>query len=150
MKNTAVCVGTRCPYSALKVKEKAPLEVKTSVTHFVLYPSMDRITPTKEQQREMVEALEKMKSVYQLFYPDEVFGKSWRKVIYTYGYLGQAYHNLGDDEKAFLNLRKCAELAKRFDMISNETERHSFFFEGTAYKRTMMRQYFLIPAYVLR
>jgi len=107
-----------------------------AVAHFVLFPSMFKTSPTLEQQQEMVNCLEIMNAVYGLFYPDEVFGKSWRRVIYNYGYLGQAYHCLGDDEKALINLRKCAELARRFDSLPEETERHNVFFEGTVYEKS--------------
>lgn len=107
-----------------------------AVKHFVIFPSRDKTNPSIEELQEMVESLEKMKAVYQLFYPDEVFGESWRRVIYTYGYLGQAYQRLGDDEKAVLNLRKCAELSKRFDTLPDEIERHNLFFEGTVYKKS--------------
>ena len=112
------------------------LYLDDAVTHFVLWPSMDKNKPTKEQQQEIVDTLEKMNAVYNLFYPDEVFGRSWRRVIYNYGYLGQAYHNLGDDDRALANLRKCAELAKRFDTLPDETERHNVFFDGTVYKKS--------------
>ena len=107
-----------------------------AVGHFVLPPELGAVNPAKEQQEEMVRAFEIMKTVYGLFYPDEVFGRSWRRVIYIYGYLGQAYQCLGDDEKALINLRKCAELAKRFDTLPEETERRAPFFEGTVYKKS--------------
>ena len=107
-----------------------------AVSHFVLPPSLSGTKPSVEQQREMADAFEKMKTVYELFYPDGVYGKSWRRVIYIYGYLGQAYQNLGDDEKALAYLRKCAELAKRFDTLPEETERHTLFFEGTVYRKS--------------
>ncbi len=112
------------------------LYLDDAVSHFVLYPSMDKVSPTKEQQQEMIDTLGKMNEVYKLFYPDEVYGRSWRRVIYNYGYLGQAYHNLGDDEQALMHLRKCAELAKRFDTLPDETERHNVFFEGAVYKKS--------------
>ncbi|MBQ6020230.1 MAG: helix-turn-helix transcriptional regulator [Clostridia bacterium] len=107
-----------------------------AVSHFVLPPALNETTMSEGLQREMVAAFEKMKTVYETFYPDGVFGRSWRRAIYIYGYLGQAYHYLGDDEKALSDLKKCAELAKRFDALPDETERHSFFFAGTTYKKS--------------
>jgi len=107
-----------------------------AVKHYVLFATRERTNPTKEQLQEIVEALEKIKAVYNLFYPDEVFGDCWRRVIYTYGYLGESYHCLGDDKKALCHLRKCAELAKKFDTLPEETERHNLFFEGTVYKKS--------------
>ena len=43
---------------------------------------------------------------------------------------------LGDNEKSLMNFRKCAELAKRFDTLPDETERHNLFFEGTIYNKS--------------
>ncbi len=107
-----------------------------AIKHYVLFATKARINPTKEQLLEIVEALEKIKAIHNLFYPDEVYGDCWRKAIYTYGDLGEAYHLLGDNEKSLQNFRKCAELAKRFDTLPDETERHNLFFEGTIYKKS--------------
>lgn len=107
-----------------------------AMKHYVLFETMTRANSTREQLQETVDALEKIKAIYNIFYPDEVFGDCWRRAIYTCGYLGETYQCLGDDEKALLNLRKCAELAKRFDTLADETERHNLFFEGTVYKKS--------------
>ena len=106
-----------------------------AMKHYVLFATRARTKATKEQIQETVDALEKIKAIYNIFYPDEVFGDCWRKAIYTYGDLGEAYHLLGDDEKALWHFRKCAELAKRFDTLPDEVERHNLFFEGTIYRK---------------
>ncbi len=107
-----------------------------AMKHYVLFATKARTNPSKEQLLEIVEALEKIKAIHNLFYPDEVYGDCWRKAIYTYGDLGEAYHLLGNNEKSLQNFRKCAELAKRFDTLPDETERHNLFFEGTIYKKS--------------
>ena len=107
-----------------------------AMKHYVLFATRARTNTTKKQLQETVDALEKINAIYNLFYPDEVFGDCWRRAIYTYGDLGEAYQCLGDDKKALLNLRKCAKLAKRFDTLPDETERHNLFFEGTVYKKS--------------
>ena len=107
-----------------------------AMKHYVLFATRARTKATKEQIQETVDALEKIKAIYNIFYPDEVFGDCWRKAIYTYGDLGEAYHLLGDDEKALWHFRKCAELAKRFDTLPDEVERHNLFFEGTIYRKS--------------
>lgn len=107
-----------------------------AMKHYVLFATRARESTTREQLQETVDSLEKIKAIYNIFYPDEVFGDCWRRAIYTYGDLGEAYHCLGDDEKALLNLRKCAELAKRFDTLPDETERHNLYFEGTVYRKS--------------
>ena len=107
-----------------------------AMKHYVLFATRAREHSTKEQIQETVDALEKITTIYNIFYPDEVFGDCWRKAIYTYGDLGEAYHLLGDNEKSLQNFRKCAELAKRFDTLPDETERHNLFFEGTIYKKS--------------
>lgn len=71
-----------------------------------------------------------MKKILELFYPDGNFGKCWRYAIYNYGNLGNLYHLSGDNHKAYEYLKKCAELAKRFDTMPNITERHGLLFEG--------------------
>ena len=107
-----------------------------AMDHYVLFATRKRTHSTREQQQEIVDALEKIVAIYHIFYPDEVYGDCWRRAIYTYGTLGEAYHLLGDNEKALQNFRKCAELAKRFDTLPDETERHNLFFEGTIYKKS--------------
>ncbi len=107
-----------------------------AMDHYVLFATRKRTHSTREQRQEIVDALEKIIEIYHIFYPDEVYGDSWRRAIYTYGTLGEAYHLLGDNEKALRNFRKCAELAKRFDTLPDETVRRNLFFEGTIYKKS--------------
>lgn len=85
---------------------------------------------TDEEIRQAIEAIELMIKIYDMFYPDGNYGRSWRYVIYNYGYLGQFYQRLGNEKKAVENLKKCAELAKNFDTMPNITQRHGLFFEG--------------------
>lgn len=65
-----------------------------AMKHYVLFATRKRTNVTKEQLQETVDALEKISAIYNLFYPDEVFGDCWRRAIYTYGDLGEAYQLL--------------------------------------------------------
>ncbi|MBQ9228885.1 MAG: helix-turn-helix transcriptional regulator [Eubacterium sp.] len=107
-----------------------------AMKHYVLFATRKRTVATKEQIQETANALEKIKAIYNIFYPDEVYGDCWRRAIYTYGDLGEAYHLLGNNEKSLQNFRKCAELAKRFDTLPDEVKRHNLFFEGTVYRKS--------------
>ena len=85
---------------------------------------------TDEEIRHSIAGIEQMNAIYDMFYPDGNYGKSWRYVIYNYGHLGHFYHQIGNDAKALANLKTCAELSKRFDTMPNITQRHGLFFEG--------------------
>ena len=101
-----------------------------AVSHFVHRHAPTPATLTTSQMQDAVEGLELMKTIFELVYTDGNYAVNWRNMIYTYGYLGQYYHRLGDDAKALSHLKKCAELAKRFDTMPNLTERKAFLFNG--------------------
>ena len=101
------------------------------VSHFFQSYMITGAEPTKEQMKKAVEALEMMIKIFDLVYTDGNYGVNWRNAIYNYGYLGQYYHRLGNDNKALKNLKKCAELAKYFDTMPNITERTALLFKGT-------------------
>lgn len=104
--------------------------LNNAVYHFVFYRKPNDPEVSCESIELAVKALELMNSVNAAFYTDGNYGVSWRQIIYNYGNLGQGYHKLGDDEKAYENLTICAKLAKKFDMMPNITERSSLFFQG--------------------
>ncbi|MBR4727850.1 MAG: helix-turn-helix transcriptional regulator [Clostridia bacterium] len=101
-----------------------------AVSHYARSYFLDGREPTKQEILEAVEALELMVSIFDSVYTDGNYGACWKVAIYNYGYLGQYYHKLGDDAKALAHLRKCAELAKRFDTMPNLTERTALLFKG--------------------
>lgn len=102
-----------------------------TVSHYVFYYGLLNPKLTDEKVYSAIKAMELMKDIFKIFYTDGNYGKSWRVVIYNYGHLGELYHRTGDYEKAYENLRICAQLARKFDTMPNETERTAFFFEGT-------------------
>ena len=102
-----------------------------AVSHFVHRHAPTPADLTMSQMKEAVEGFELMKAIFELVYSDGNYAVNWRNMIYTYGYLGQYYHRLGDDEKALAHLKRCAELAKRFDTMPNITERTAPLFNGT-------------------
>ena len=77
-----------------------------------------------------------------MFYDDGNYGRAWKNVIYSYGYLGYLYAKTGDFEKGLSYLKKEAELAKRFDSLERITVMHSSFFEGREFdKHTLASTY---------
>ncbi|MBR3553963.1 MAG: helix-turn-helix transcriptional regulator [Clostridia bacterium] len=102
-----------------------------AVSRFVHRHAPTPATLTTSQMQEAVEGFELVKTIFELVYTDGNYAVNWRNMIYTYGYLGQYYHRLGDDAKALSHLKKCAELAKRFDTMPNITERTALLFKGT-------------------
>ena len=102
-----------------------------AVSHYSRSYMLTGAEPTEEQIQRDVEALELIVKIFDLVYTDGNYGVCWRVAIYNYGYLGQYYHRLGNDQKALENLKKCAELAKYFDEMPNITERTALLFKGT-------------------
>lgn len=102
-----------------------------AVSHYSQLHFLCGREPTDEEMREAIEALELMVSIFDKVYSDGNYGSCWKVAIYNYGYLGQYYHRTGNDAKALENLRKCADLAKRFDTMPNITERTALLFKGT-------------------
>ena len=102
-----------------------------AVSHYSRSYMLTGVEPTEEQIQKAVEVLELIVKVFDYVYSDGNYGVCWRVAIYNYGYLGQYYHRLGNDKKAFDNLKKCAELAKLFDEMPNITERTALLFNGT-------------------
>ncbi len=83
-----------------------------------------------------IEALKKMLSVYEIFYTDENYGKSWLDVIYNHGHLGLFYAESGDIGNALKHLKLSAEYAVSYDNLPQESERKAQFFEGRKYVKT--------------
>ena len=70
-----------------------------------------------------------------LFYEDGNYGRAWKDMIYSCGYLGLLYAKKGDYENGIKYLAKEAELAKRFDALDRITVMHSRFFEGREFDK---------------
>jgi len=82
------------------------------------------------------EALNKMLAVYDIFYTDGNYGKSWLDVIYNHGHLGLFYAESGDTKKALVHLKAAAEYAVKYDNLPDISERKAQFFESRNYVKT--------------
>ena len=102
-----------------------------AISHYTHTQFLYGKEPSDEEIGETIKTLEMMNGIYENVYTDGNYGKSWLPVIYNYGYLGQYYHRIGNDEKALENLQKCAVLAKKFDTMPDVTERTAILFKGS-------------------
>lgn len=73
--------------------------------------------------------------ILNMIYDDGNYGSQWREIMYLYLELGHLYHMKGDNEKAVLNLKKSAELAKQFDEMERITVMHSLLLEGKKFDK---------------
>ena len=102
-----------------------------AIAHYCFYYDLTNPEVTNEKVYSSIKAMELIRDIFNMVYTDGNYAKCWRVTIYTYGHLGELYHRIGEYDKAFANLKTCAELAKKFDTMPNETERTALFFEGT-------------------
>ncbi|MBR6619719.1 MAG: helix-turn-helix domain-containing protein [Clostridia bacterium] len=82
-----------------------------------------------------IKMLEKEIDLLNFIYDDGNYGKMWQAVIYKYGYLGVYCHKNGDNEKALLSFKKCAELAIQFDSLDKITVLNSELFKGKEFNK---------------
>lgn len=82
-----------------------------------------------------IEILERIIDSLNFLYDDGNYSRMWRKIMYCHGHLGHFYFKNGDIEKSLLNLRKCAELADKFDALDRITVLHSTLFEGKKFDK---------------
>lgn len=114
-----------------------------SVDHYCLYD--EKFTPEYK-----IRALEKMLTVYNLFYTSGNFGKSWADVIYNHGHLGHLYAQCNDNIKALNNLKKCAAYAREYDLLPENKEYNTQFFENRTFTKKLrgktmcQRMYYLM------
>ncbi|MBQ3603803.1 MAG: helix-turn-helix domain-containing protein [Clostridia bacterium] len=82
-----------------------------------------------------IKMLEKEIDLLNFIYDDGNYSKMWQAVIYKYGYLGVYCHKNGDNEKALLSFKKCAELAAQFDSLDKITVLNSELFNGKKFNK---------------
>lgn len=82
-----------------------------------------------------IEILEKEMDFINFIYEDGNYGKNWRMMMQNYGHLAVRYSLKGDYEKALDNLRKSAELAKKFDDLDRVSIMNSKLFEGKEFDK---------------
>ncbi|MBR6004886.1 MAG: helix-turn-helix transcriptional regulator [Clostridia bacterium] len=73
-----------------------------------------------------------------LFYNDGNYGRAWKNMIFSCGYLGCLYAKKGDCKKAAEYFGKEAELAVRFDSLDRVTVMHSTLFEGREFDKNSL------------
>ncbi len=100
-----------------------------TVDHYCLY---DENFPIEYK----IEALKKMLRVYDIFFTDGNYGKSWLDVIYNHGHLAHFYFEAGDIKNSLMHLEACVEYAVKYDNLPQTSERASQFFEGRTYRKT--------------
>ncbi len=83
-----------------------------------------------------IKAAENMNKIFDIIYDDGNYGENWHMVVYNCGHLGHWYFELGNKEKSFEYLRKCAELAKKYDDMPQKTELSSHLFCGKIFEKT--------------
>lgn len=89
----------------------------------------------KYEKEYIIELLEKCLKMLDFFYDDGNYGVMWRTVAYDYGHLGHLYFEIGNEDKAIENLRKSAELAKKFDAMDRITTMKSKLFYGKTFDK---------------
>lgn len=109
--------------------EKLIFLLEHSIDHYCLYDE-------SFSAEYKIEALSKMLLIYNTFYTDGNFGKSWQDVIYNHGHLGYLYESEGNAIKAAEHLKLSAEYAVKYDSLPTISDRNSQFFEGMKYKKT--------------
>ncbi len=83
-----------------------------------------------------------------MFYDDRNYGRAWRNIIFSYGYLGYLYAKKGDYEKGIHYLKQEVGLAKQFDSLDRITIMHSSFFEGRAFDKNTLGSTFVASSRV--
>ncbi|MCH5321233.1 MAG: hypothetical protein J1E36_05685 [Eubacterium sp.] len=84
------------------------------------------------------------------FYNDGNYGGMWRNIIYLHGHLGHLYFKKGNVQKAVENLKKCANLAKKFDEMERITVMHSDFFEGKEFDKHTLGSTYIASSHIKR
>ncbi|MBR3587942.1 MAG: helix-turn-helix domain-containing protein [Clostridia bacterium] len=108
--------------------EEQFLLLHTVFSHYFFY---DERFPDDWQK----EAFQKEIDFLNFVYDDGNYGKMWRTMIYNYGHLAVRFFRIGDNKNGFANLRKSAELAKKFDSLERKTIMHSKLFEGKEFDK---------------
>lgn len=111
--------------------------------HYILFGNVFGL-PTEL----VIETNEKLLDIANFFYDDGNYGKMWRFVMDTYARLGNVYFENGNAVKAIENLKKCAELAKKFDSMDRITIMHSKLFEGREFDKHTLGSTFIASSRV--
>lgn len=117
-----------------KIQEAIEESIKladTSVSHYYLYD--DNFTVDYK-----IEMLGRIVDIKNMIYDDGNYGEQWLQVIYNHGALGYLFFQKGDEESSITFLKKCAELAAKFDKMDRYTEMNSMLFKGRLFDKNKL------------
>ena len=79
--------------------------------------------------------LGKIIDIKNMIYDDGNYGEQWLQVIYNHGAMGYLYFQNGNEQFSLIFLKKCAELAVKFDRMERYTEMNSMLFKGRVFDK---------------
>ena len=100
---------------------------------------------------EKIKQFAALQDLLDIIYPDGNCCKNTFNRLYNFGHLGHLYQQIGNNEKAFIYIKKAAEFAVTLDSRPNETEQVKRFYNyGTAHRemgasefmRTVMTEHY--------
>lgn len=106
------------------------------------------VTDENNKPEELIHGVQTEINMLKLFYDDGNYGRAWRNIIFSYGYLGYLYAKTGDYEKGIQYLKQEIDLAKRFDALDRITVMHSSFFEGREFDKHTLGSTFVATSRV--
>ena len=106
------------------------------------------VTDENNNIDELIHGVQTEINMLNLFYDDGNYGRAWRNIIFSYGYLGYLYAKKGDYEKGVQYLRQEIDLAKQFDSLDRITVMHSAFFEGREFDKHTLGSTFVASSRV--
>lgn len=112
------------------------------ISHLFYVPNEDN------KPDELIHSVQTEINMLNLFYDDGNYGRAWRNIIFSYGYLGYLYAKKGDYEKGIQYLKHEVELAKQFDSLDRITVMHSAFFEGREFDKHTLGSTFVASSRV--
>ena len=83
-----------------------------------------------------ITAAEQINAIMNIIYSDGNYGQNWHFIVYNYGHIGLWHYETGKIEKALENFRKCAELAREYDLMPAKTVLESHLLKGTEFEKT--------------
>ena len=112
------------------------------ISHLFYVPDEDN------KPDELIHGVQTEINMLNLFYDDGNYGRAWRNIIFSYGYLGYLYAKTGDYEKGIQYLKHEVDLAKQFDALDRITIMHSTFFEGREFDKHTLGSTFVASSRV--
>ena len=97
---------------------------------------------------ELIHGVQTEINMLNLFYDDGNYGRAWRNIIFSYGYLGYLYAKIGNYEKGVQYLKQEIDHAKKFDALDRITVMHSRFFEGREFDKHTLGSTFVASSRV--